>query len=88
MDLLISAAKKKYADRFSLSDILFPLMRPPYGLFANPANYAILGYTLRKHKDDLFNPSTSQPVGDEKLNDMIEILLKMWDNGVSETNNK
>lgn len=88
VDLLISAAKKKYADRFSLSDILAPLMRPPYGLFANPANYAILGYTLRKHKDDLFNPSTSQPVGDEKLNDMIEILLKMWDNGVSETSNK
>lgn len=88
VDLLIAAAKKKYADRFSLSDILAPLTRPPYGLFANPANYAILGYTLRKHKDDLFNPSTSQPVGDEKLNDMIEILLKMWDKGISETSNK
>lgn len=88
VDLLIAAAKKKYADRFSLSDILVPLMRAPYGLFANPANYAILGYALRKHKDDLFNPSTSQPVGDEKLNDMIEILLKMWDNGTSETSNK
>ena len=88
VDLLIEAAKKKYADRFSLSDILVPLMRPPYGMFANPANYAVLGYALRKHKDDLFNPSTSQPVGDEKLNDMIEILLKMWDNGSSETNNK
>ena len=88
VDLLIEAAKKKYADRFSLSDILVPLMRPPYGMFANPANYAILGYALRKHKDDLFNPSTSQPVGDEKLNDMIEILLKMWDNGSSETSNK
>ena len=57
-------------------------------MFPNPANYAILGYSLRKHKDDLFNPSTSQPVGDEKLNDMIEILLKMWDNGSSETSNK
>ena len=88
VDLLVEAAKKKYADRFSLSDILVPLMRPPYGMFANPANYAILGYALRKHKDDLFNPSTSQPVGDEKLNDMIEILLKMWDNGTSETSNK
>lgn len=88
VNFLISAAKKKYADRFSLSDILVPLMRPPYGMFANPANYAILGYALRKHKDDLFNPSTSQPVGDEKLNDMIEILLKMWDNGSSEPSNK
>lgn len=88
VDMLIEAAKKKYADRFSLSDILSPLMRPPFGMFANPANYAILGYALRKHKDDLFNPSTSQPVGDEKLNDMIEILLKMWDTGISESSNK
>lgn len=88
VDLLIEAAKKKYADRFSLSDILVPLMRQPYGMFANPANYAVLGFALRKHKDDLFNPSTSQPVGDEKLNDMIEILLKMWDNGSSETSNR
>lgn len=88
VDMLMEAAKKKYADRFSLSDILVPLMRPPYGMFANPANYAVLGYALRKHKEDLFNPITSQPVGDEKLNDMIEILLKMWDNGTSETSNK
>lgn len=88
VDRLIAAAKKKYADRFSLSDILVPLMHQPYGLFANQANYVVLSYALRKHKDDLFNPSTSQPVGDEKLNDMIEILLKMWDNGSSESSNK
>lgn len=88
VDTLIEAAKKKYADRFSLSDILSPLIQAPYGLFANQANYAVLSFALRKHKDDLFNPSTSQPVGDEKLNDMIEILLKMWDNGSSESSNK
>ncbi len=88
VDELLAAAKKKYADRFSLSDILEPLMREPYGLFANQANYVALSYALRKHKEDLFNPTTSQPVGDEKLNDMIEILLKMWDNGSSETSNK
>lgn len=88
VDRLIAAAKKKYADRFSLSDILMPLMKAPFGLFPNQANYVVLSYALRKHKDDLFNPSTSQPVGDEKLNDMIEILLKMWDNGSSESNNK
>lgn len=88
VDLLIETAKKKYADRFSLSDILAPLMRPPYGIFNNQPNYAVMGYALRKHKDDLFNPSTSQPVGEEKLNDMIEILLKMWGEGVSETSNK
>ena len=88
VDSLIATAKKKYVDRFSLNDILAKLMQPPYGLFANAANYAVLAYALRKHKEDLFNPSTSQPVGDEKLNDMIEIVLKMWDNGKNEQNNK
>ena len=88
VDNLIKAAKKKYAERFYLSDILEPLIKPPYGLFANQANYVVLSYALRKHKEDLFNPSTSQPVGDEKLTDMIEVLLKMWDNGTSDKNNK
>lgn len=88
VESLFEAAKKKYSDRFYLSDILAPLMKPPYGFFPNPANYAVLGYALRKHKEDLFNPSTSQPVGDEKLNDMIEALFKMWDDGKSEQSNK
>ena len=88
VDHLIETAKKKYADRFSLSDILAPLMRPPFGLFNNQPNYVVMGYALRKHKDDLFNPSTSQPVGEEKLNDMIEALLKMWGEGVNEPSNK
>ena len=88
VDSLIEAAKKKYSDRFYLSDILAPLMKAPYGLFPNPANYAVLGFALRKHKEDLFNPSTSQPVGDEKLNDMIEFMLKIWDYGKNEQSNK
>ena len=88
VDELIASAKKKYTDRFSLSEILAPLMRPPYGMFPNHANYVALAFALRKHKDDLFNPSTSQPVGDEKLTDMITALLQMWDDGVSEPSNK
>lgn len=88
VDELIEIAKKKFTDRFSLSEILAPLMRPPYGMFPNHANYVALAFALRKHKDDLFNPSTSQPVGDEKLTDMIAVLLQMWDGGISEPSNK
>ena len=88
VDGLIAAAKKKYADRFSLSDILAPLISPPYGFFKNQANYVALSFALRKYKEDLFNPSTSQPVGDEKLKLMIVDLFEIWDNGSSETSNK
>ena len=88
VDKLIANAKKKYADRFSLSDILAPLIKAPFGMFANQANYIVLSYALRKHKEDLFNPSTSQPVGDEKLSEMIKNLFELWDKGTSESNNK
>ena len=88
VDKLIEAAKKKYTDRFSLSEILAPLIQKPYGMFPNYANYVALSFALRKHKDDLFNPSTSQPVGDEKLTDMITFLFKLWEGGTSDPNNK
>lgn len=88
MDKCIEDAHKKYQDRFSLSEILAPFMKPPYGFFASKANWAALSYALRKHKGDLFQPSTSQPVSDEGLSDMIVILFKMWEEGRSDPSNK
>lgn len=88
MDKCIEDAHKKYQDRFSLSDVLSPFMQPPYGFFPSKANWAALAYALRKHKGDLFQPSTSQPVSNEGLSDMIVLLFKMWDEGRSESNNK
>lgn len=88
MDKCIEDAHHKYQDRFSLSEILAPFMRPPYGFFASKANWAALAYALRKHKADLFQPSTSQPISDEGLTDMLVVLFKMWDEGRSEASNK
>lgn len=88
MDKCIEDAHKKYQDRFSLSEILAPFMRAPFGFFPSKANWAALSYAIRKHKADLFQPSTSQPVSDEGLSDMIVLLFKMWDEGRSESNNK
>ena len=84
----ITTAKKKYQDRFSLSEILEPFVKPPYGFFQNPANYAALTYALRDYKNDLFVPSTSQPVSDEKLAEMISDLFKLWQGGESPASNK
>lgn len=88
MDKCIEDAHKKYQDRFSLSEVLAPFMMPPYGFFPSKANWAALAYAIRKHKGDLFQPSTSQPVSNEGLSDMIVLLFKMWDAGHSESNNK
>lgn len=88
MDKCIEDAHKKYQDRFSLSEVLSSFMMPPYGFFPSKANWAALSYAIRKHKGDLFQPSTSQPISNEGLSDMIVTLFKMWDEGNSESNNK
>lgn len=88
MDKLMAKARKEYQDRFSLSAILAPLMYPPYGFFPTKANWVALAFALRKYKDDLFLPSTAQPVSDEKLRDMLTLLFKMWAEGDSRANSK
>ncbi len=88
VDACIETAKKKFIDKFSLSEILSPLMKPPFGFFSNRANFIALSYALRKHKSDLFVTTISQPISDEKLSEMIKELFIMWDEGHSEPSNK
>lgn len=88
VDECIEAAKKKYVDKFSLSEIFAPLMRPPFGFFPSRANWVAFSYAMRKHKADLFVTTISQPISDEKLADMIKDLFVMWNDGHSEANNK
>ena len=88
VDQCIEDAKKKYVDKFSLSEIFAPLMRPPFGFFPSRANWVAFSYSLRKHKADLFVTTISQPISDEKLSEMIVELFKMWNDGHSEASNK
>ncbi len=88
VDQCIEDAKKKYVDKFSLSEIFAPLMRPPFGFFPSRANWVAFSYALRKHKADLFVTTISQPISDEKLAEMIVELFKMWNDGHSEASNK
>lgn len=88
VDQCIEDAKKKYVDKFSLSEIFAPLMRPPFGFFPSRANWIAFAYALRKHKADLFVTTISQPISDEKLSEMIVELFKMWNDGHSEASNK
>lgn len=78
MDTCMDNAHKKYADRFSLAEILEPFVRPPYGFFTSFANCAALAFAIRKHKGDLFVPGISQPISDDKLSDMLVDIFKAW----------
>ena len=88
MDRCVEAAKKKYSDKFSLTDVFAPFLKKPFGMFTSFANCAVVAYAFRKHKADLFEPTISQPVSDEKLADMITEMFKMWKEGKSEHSSK
>lgn len=88
VDHCMDYARKNYTDRFSLSEILDIFIKPPYGFFQTPACYAAISFALRKHKEKLFIPSTSQIVSADKLEDMIAELFKMWQKGDSGANTK
>lgn len=88
MDRQIEVAKKKYADKFSMTDVFAHFIEKPFGMFTSFANCAAIAFAFRKHKADLFEPTISQPVSDEKLSDMITDMFKMWKDGKSVHNNK
>lgn len=88
VDECMKKARSHYAERFSLSEVLSDFIKAPYGFFQTPACYAALTYALRKHRTDLFIPSTSQVITEDKLEDMIVLLFKLWQDGTSEPNNK
>lgn len=86
MDSCMEKARKEYADKFCLSEILASFIKPPYGMFTSMLNCAAIAYAIRKHKGDLFVPAVSQPISDEALASMIADLFKMWKDGKSDHN--
>lgn len=78
MDECMEEAHKKYADRFSLGEVLAPFLKPPFGFFTSFANCSALAFAIRKHKKDLFTPGISQPISDDKLCDMLVEIFKAW----------
>lgn len=81
-------AREKYHDRFPLNEALAPLLRAPYGFFQTPACFVALSYAMRNYKEDLFIPSTAQPITEDKLEDMIDEVFRLWGTGEVGTSNK
>lgn len=81
-------ARKDYADKFSLSDVLASFIQEPYGMFTSMLNCAAVAYGLRQYKGELFQTTISQPISDEALAGMVHDLFKMWKEGKSEHSTK
>ena len=78
---------RKVTHKARMSGMMRPGMPPLGGPGCRPGPEGMRP-PMGQHKGDLFQPSTSQPVSNEGLSDMIVLLFKMWDEGRSESSNK
>ena len=63
---------------FHIGDKLKFLTLPPYGLYPNKANMALMGFVLRKYIGKLYEESTGTPIVKNKMRDIIFDVFKYW----------
>ena len=73
---------KKYEGKnFNLGDELRFLQEPPYGIYQNMANYAILAFAMRPFIDKLYEEGTGRRIDKNLLKEKLSTLFKYWEDG-------
>jgi len=73
--------KNREGETFNLGDVLEFLRRPPYGLYPNMANYAVLSFALRPFIGKLYELGTGRKLTKELLKEKVSSVFKYWTNG-------
>jgi hypothetical protein len=73
--------KNREGTNFNLGDVLEFLRRPPYGLYPNMANYAVLSFVLKPFIGKLYESGTGRKLTKELLKEKVSSIFKYWTNG-------
>lgn len=68
---------------FHLGEKLKFLSEPPYGVYKNMANMALVGFIMRRFVDKLYDEGTGRLVRSDIMRDKIIELFKYWEGGYS-----
>ncbi len=71
--------EKKRGQIFNLGDTLAFLREPPYGLYPNMVNYAVLSFALRPFIGKLYESGKGRKITKELLINKIVDLFKYWE---------
>jgi hypothetical protein len=86
VDRILSQIKKNNRSTFNLGVELQPLTRPPFGLYTNIPNMAVLAFALRNHINELNGVDLGTPIDGNNMRDKIVEIFNYWKNGTG--NNK
>jgi hypothetical protein len=78
VDELLKNAKNQNTT-FNLGAVLQPLTKPPFGLYQNMPNMAVLAFALRKYVNELTDNSV--PIDNTNMRDKVEEIFKYWQKG-------
>jgi hypothetical protein len=79
IDELLESTKRQNNSIFNLGAVLQPLTQPPFGLYANMPNIAVLAFALRKYVNELTDNSV--PIDNTNMRDKVEEIFKYWQKG-------
>lgn len=63
---------------FNLAEELRSLTQPPYGLYTNILNMAVLGFAFREYIDKLYMASSGQLINSITMRDKINGIFECW----------
>ncbi|MDR3328378.1 MAG: hypothetical protein LBT04_09805 [Prevotellaceae bacterium] len=84
VDKILQKVKRDNLSTFNLGVILQPLTQPPFGLYANIPNMAVLAFALRKCVNELNGVDLGTPIDSNNMRDKVVDVFNYWQNGKNE----
>ncbi|MDR1181472.1 MAG: Ig-like domain-containing protein [Bacteroidales bacterium] len=86
VDEILENIKRNNRSTFNLGAELQPLTQPPFGLYTNIPNMAVLAFALRKCVNELNGVDLGTPIDSNNMRDKVVEIFNYWQKGGS--NNK
>lgn len=86
VDSILEAAQQRVSSVFNIGDELEVLTRPPYGVYTNILNMALMGFALRKYENVLYHAELGQPLTVDNIRDLILDMFDYWQKNAKNEN--
>jgi hypothetical protein len=83
VDEIFNKIKKDNRSTFNLGTELQLLTQPPFGLYSNIPNMAVLAFAMRKYVNELNGVDLGTPIDAPNMRDKIVDVFAMWAKGTS-----
>lgn len=81
VDEILENTKRNINSTFSLGAVLQPLTQPPFGLYTNIPNMAVLAFSLRKYVNELNGVELGTPIDSNNMRDKVLDIFNYWQKG-------